>query len=51
MPGVGKNFQDHVSTILMYARREPGPFHRAMRYDRIARAMVQAYVFRRRFRG
>ncbi|MEM7224134.1 MAG: choline dehydrogenase [Pseudomonadota bacterium] len=51
LPGVGQNFQDHVSTILMYARREPGPFHRAMRYDRIAFAMVQAYLFRSGFAG
>ena len=45
LPGVGRNFQDHVSTILMYARQTPGPFHRAMRYDRIARSMAQAYLF------
>ena len=51
LPGVGENFQDHVSTILMYARSEPGPFHRAMRYDRIAFAMAQAYLFRSGFAG
>lgn len=51
LPGVGANFQDHVSTILMYARQEPGPFHRAMRYDRIALAMAQAYLFRSGFAG
>lgn len=42
LPGVGSNLQDHVSTILPYRRREPGPFARAMRYDRIALAMLQA---------
>lgn len=42
LPGVGSNLQDHVSTILLYRRREPGPFSRAMRYDRIALAMLQA---------
>ncbi len=42
LPGVGNNLQDHVSTILLYRRRKPGPFARAMRYDRIALAMVQA---------
>ena len=26
LPGVGRNLQDHVSVILMYHRREPGPF-------------------------
>lgn len=44
LPGVGKNLQDHVSVILMYERREPGPFHRMMRYDRIGREMARAYL-------
>jgi len=35
-PGVGQNLQDHVSVILMYRRRENGPFHRMMRADRIS---------------
>jgi len=51
LPGVGKNLQDHVSTILMYTRSERGPFHRAMRFDRIAFAMAQAYLFRSGFAG
>ena len=51
LPGVGRNLQDHVSTILMYARSSPGPFHRAMRYDRIAFAMAQAYLFKSGFAG
>ena len=51
LPGVGANFQDHVSTILICGRSEPGPFHRAMRYDRIAFSMVQAYLFRSGFAG
>ena len=42
LPGVGGNLQDHVSTILLYRRREPGPFARTMRYDRIALSMLQA---------
>lgn len=45
LPGVGRNFQDHVSTILLYHRAEPGPFHHAMRYDRIALSMAKAYLF------
>jgi len=49
LPGVGANLQDHVSVILMYRRKEPGPFLRMMRYDRIAPALVQAYAFGKGF--
>ena len=49
LPGVGKNLRDHVSTILMYQRREPGPFHRNMRVDRIVRELGKAYVFGKGF--
>jgi 4-pyridoxate dehydrogenase len=45
LPGVGRNLQDHVSVILMYHRREPGPFLSMMRYDRIAAALARAYLF------
>ncbi|HEY2635464.1 MAG TPA: choline dehydrogenase [Steroidobacteraceae bacterium] len=45
LPGVGRNLQDHVSVILMYHRREPGPFLRMMRADRIARELAKAYFF------
>ena len=45
VPGVGKNLQDHVSAILMYQRREAGPFWRAMRTDRIVRELFRAYMF------
>jgi len=45
LPGVGKNLQDHVSAILMYQRRDPGPFWHAMRTDRIVRSLFKAYVF------
>ena len=34
-----------MSAILLYARAAPGPFHRAMRYDRIAMAMLRAHLF------
>ena len=44
LPGVGQNLQDHVSVILMVRRKEPGPFHRAMRADRIGRSLAQAYT-------
>ena len=49
LPGVGKNLQDHVSVILMYRRKEPGPFHRMMRLDRIGRELCKAYVFGKGF--
>jgi 4-pyridoxate dehydrogenase len=45
LTGVGRNLQDHVSVILMYRRREPGPFLRMMRADRIARELAKAYFF------
>jgi choline dehydrogenase/4-pyridoxate dehydrogenase len=45
LPGVGRNLQDHVSVVLMYQRKEPGPFHRMMRADRIIRELAKAYLF------
>ncbi|MFO1067806.1 MAG: choline dehydrogenase [Geminicoccaceae bacterium] len=45
LPGVGRNLQDHVSVILLFRRREPGPFVHGMRADRIARDMARAYLF------
>jgi choline dehydrogenase/4-pyridoxate dehydrogenase len=47
--GVGRNLQDHASAILMYQRREPGPFFAMMRYDRIARELAKAYLFGKGF--
>jgi 4-pyridoxate dehydrogenase len=45
LPGVGKNLQDHISAAIMYLRKEPpGPFHRAMRFDRIVPALANAYL-------
>ena len=44
LPGVGKNLQDHISASVAYARVEPGPFHRAMRFDRIVPALLRAYL-------
>ncbi len=49
LPGVGANLQDHVSVILMYARKEQSPFQRGMRADRIAASLVNAYAFGRGF--
>ncbi len=42
---VGENLQDHWAVQLIYARKLPGPFPDAMRFDRMTRAMVQAYLF------
>jgi choline dehydrogenase/4-pyridoxate dehydrogenase len=46
LPGVGRNLQDHISASVAYTRKEQGPFHRAMRFDRIVPALARAY-----FRG
>jgi choline dehydrogenase/4-pyridoxate dehydrogenase len=43
LKGVGKNLQDHVMAPLAFRRREPGPFHRAMRMDRIAVELAKCY--------
>lgn len=43
LAGVGKNLQDHLSVAVEYARKEPGPFHRYMRVDRITRELAKAY--------
>ena len=48
-PGVGRNLQDHAMAAVRFRRREPGPFVRAMRADRIARSLAQAYLFGRGF--
>ncbi len=42
-PGVGGNLQDHLGIWISWRRKEPGTFHRQMRFDRMAFAMVQAY--------
>jgi 4-pyridoxate dehydrogenase len=41
---VGKNLQDHLGAYMTYARRQPGAFHREMRFDRMAVSMVRAYL-------
>jgi 4-pyridoxate dehydrogenase len=40
---VGRNLQDHLAVFLAFARREPGPFHHQLRFDRMAVNMVRAY--------
>lgn len=50
-PGVGANFQDHLSVITVHRRSDPAPFERAMRYDRLAGAMLGAMLRRDGFAG
>ncbi len=45
LPGVGQNLQDHLSVPVEYERRSDGPFVGRLRYDKIALAMAQAYLF------
>jgi choline dehydrogenase-like flavoprotein len=42
---VGKNLQDHLGAYMTYTRRQPGTFHREMRFDRMAVSMLRAYFF------
>lgn len=42
---VGKNLQDHLAVLIMFTRRDFSAFHGEMRFDRMARNMVQAYCF------
>jgi choline dehydrogenase/4-pyridoxate dehydrogenase len=44
LPGVGQNLQDHMSCFAQYRRRDTSPFHREMRYDRLALSMIRAAV-------
>ena len=41
---IGKNLQDHLAVLLMFARPDPGTFHAAMRFDRMALSMIEAYL-------
>ncbi len=43
--GVGRNLQDHMSAAVTYSRKEPGPFLRKMRLDRIALDLAGTYLF------
>ena len=43
LPGIGRNLQDHISASIAFARKQPGPLHRAMRIDRIVPALARAY--------
>jgi choline dehydrogenase/4-pyridoxate dehydrogenase len=44
--GVGRNLQDHVTVQVQFDRRDPpGTICRAMRFDRIAVALADTYLF------
>ncbi|MFM9972159.1 MAG: GMC family oxidoreductase [Burkholderiales bacterium] len=43
LQGVGQNLQDHVAIGVGFARKQPGPLAQALRFDRIALAMLRAY--------
>ncbi len=40
---VGKNLQDHLAVLIMFARKDFSAFHGEMRFDRMARSMIQAH--------
>ena len=44
LPGVGGNLQDHYATMLAHERKEPGPFVRFTRADRLMLGMARAYL-------
>lgn len=49
LKGVGKNLQDHLSVAVDYERKEPGPFRKNMRIDRITRELAKAYFWGKGF--
>ncbi len=42
---VGQNLQDHPAVMLLWARRQGGPFREVMRFDRMVASLAQAYLF------
>ncbi|MDF1776276.1 MAG: choline dehydrogenase [Rhizobiaceae bacterium] len=48
-PDVGMNLHDHVSVILMYRRKKPGPFLKMMRADRIGLDFAKTFLTGRGF--
>ena len=45
LPAVGSNLQDHLAVPVSHFRREPGPFHGLLRFDRAVPALMRAYWF------
>ncbi len=44
LKGVGQNLLDHTSAALVFRRKEPGPFQRNLRLDRVTTALARAYL-------
>ena len=49
LKAVGKGLLDHTSAAITFRRKQPSPFQRNMRLDRVAFALAQAYVLGRGF--
>lgn len=47
--GVGQGLLDHTSAAITFRRKQPGPFQRNMRLDRVALALGQAYFLGKGF--
>ncbi len=47
--GVGKNLQDHLSVLVLFSRREAGPFPAKLRYDRLLYECGRTYCFDKGF--
>jgi 4-pyridoxate dehydrogenase len=45
LKGVGKNLQDHLSVLVVFARKQPGPFPENLRYDRLLYECAKTYCF------
>lgn len=46
LPGVGGNLQDHLSTRVQYACRQPVTLHSLTRFDKATLAFLQAAIFK-----
>jgi choline dehydrogenase/4-pyridoxate dehydrogenase len=44
LPGVGKNLQEHVAGLLIFARRDQSPLLRNMRLDRLALGLAAGFM-------
>lgn len=45
LKGVARNLQDHLSVLVVFARKEPGPFPAKLRYDRLLYESARTYFF------
>jgi 4-pyridoxate dehydrogenase len=45
LKGVGQNLQDHISAGVDCLRKDEGPLHRALRFDRIVPELARAHFF------